>query len=400
MSKLKKRIMKNKRKNPAVNASAYPDLHIDKLSSKAEIESAREAVKSLLKEKKYNAAMEKIISLFNAGHTDSDLMYELAGIYFVNHDYPRAEKWALNSVEKNKKMQAYILLAQIYSAQEQNEYMAAALNQALSVAEEISEKQNKFLEDMLLVVELSYDEEVIAKKYPHIAKHMQKEKDDMVMTVDRATEDDKASSIKSTENIQGKDNTKNIGTKPDEASLEALLDKELAQNSQPAANVTDNIEESLLSSAMPDAKDDTCDEQKGEDALQNAQSAANSIEAMLSDEPKSAQPAAADTANDTIKAAATDKAQADLTAVLQEDTSLLEKIKKLNALAAKYYMDNDLQSVQMLLESAFSIDSHNEGTLRNLVYLSLKHKNKEEALNYALKMPIVSIEVLDKIQQS
>ncbi|WP_196592586.1 major capsid protein [Pectinatus sottacetonis] len=369
MGKSKKRIMKNLQGRSGmsnVNNLSYNDLKIDKIVSEHDVDKCRIEIKKLLEEKKYNAAMEKIISLFNAGHTDYDLMLDLAEIYYVNRDYQRAEKWAYNSIKIQETGKAYVLLAKIYSDNNATEKMAGALNAALKLQKDISDEDNELIGDMTLVVELSYDADIISQKYPYIAKKMEKDEAD-IDDVDAFTEDN---------------------------------DNNFQQD-----NFNDN-------SADKDEIIDDTETMMNSGSLQSAQMAADSIEQMINDELAGSSETAPEkpggfeehkiAQNTTSNDAPTINNKTDIEAIrdniLQENTSLVEKLKKLNAAAANCYFDNNLPASQMLLETAFSIDEYDEGTLRNLVQLSLRQNDKEKAFDYAIKMPTVDFMLLDKIK--
>ncbi|WP_196590707.1 hypothetical protein [Pectinatus frisingensis] len=374
MGKNKKRIIKNRRREIAVKNLQYSNLKSDNINSKTNESKHRQEIKVLIEEKKYNAAMEKIISLFDTGHTDYDLMFDLAEIYYATHDYQRAEKWAFNSLKTQKTGKPFILLAQIYSDNNDTEKMAGALNDALRLSESISDADGELMDDMLLVVELAYDADIIAEKYPYIAKKMEE----------------------------------------DEAGIDMNLSTETDEEQQ-QDNIAKDIDEEL---AAEDDRTDNTKHATDDESLQSAQSAADSIEQMINTElakdsgqtpaddieQPSAQMAAEQATGNDITNSTTSAAEPAIESIsagiLQEDTSLTDKIKKLNAVAAKYYFDDDFTSTQFFLETAFSIDAHDEGTLRNLVQVSLRQKNKGKAADYAIRMPMVDFVLLDKIKNN
>ncbi|MBB5336840.1 tetratricopeptide repeat protein [Pectinatus brassicae] len=141
------------------------------LNTEKAVQECREEIDKLKREYKYNAVMEKIISLFNAGHTDSDLMLDLSQIYYNIQDYERAEKWAINAFTKDGNLDAHIFLAKIYSADDKIEKMAEILNLILiNSKDEFTSEQSKIIDDLLFYIELSYEEDEIKNKFPNIAK--------------------------------------------------------------------------------------------------------------------------------------------------------------------------------------------------------------------------------------
>ncbi|WP_196601412.1 tetratricopeptide repeat protein [Pectinatus frisingensis] len=372
MGKNKKRIMKNRRREIAVKNLQYSNLKSDNINSKTNESKYRQEIKVLIEEKKYNAAMEKIISLFDAGHTDYDLMFDLAEIYYATRDYQRAEKWAFNSLKTRETGKPFILLAQIYSDNNDTEKMAGALNEALRLSDDVSDTDSELLDDMLLVVELAYDADIIAEKYPYIAKKM--EEDEAGIDMDLLSEGDKEQQDNTTEGLDEEaavDNDKTDNTK-------LVTDDESLQSAQSAA---DSIEQMINAELAKDSGQKSADNTEQPSAQTAAQVTDNNIidDSAPVDE----------SAIETIR-----------TGILQEDTSLTDKIKKLNAVAAKYYFDDDFISAQVFLETAFSIDACDEGTLRNLVQISLRQNDKEKAIDYAIRMPVVDFTLLDKIKNN
>ncbi|MDQ0205145.1 tetratricopeptide repeat protein [Pectinatus haikarae] len=152
------------------------DLNIEKILTQEDVERCRKEIVELKKERKYNAVMEKIISLFNAGHTDADLMLDLAQIYYDTQDYARAETWAANSYNKSGDLDTLIFLAKIYSTDDKMDKMAEILNKILGNDSDLfSEEQKKSTDDMVFYIELTYESDEIAEKFPNIAKGMEKE---------------------------------------------------------------------------------------------------------------------------------------------------------------------------------------------------------------------------------
>lgn len=322
-------------------------------SIKVEISTLRQEVSKLLEEKKYNAAMEKIISLFNAGQVSYDLMLDLANIYYTTKDYQRAEKWTYNSLDIKKTCQGYFLLAKIYNNVNDTEHMAEALDEALGFDEMIPETDVDLCNDMELLAGLTYDDAVLSTRYPNIAK---------------ALENDDVNINNNAEEMTEADNLKN--------DIKDSNDRDSVMEMETAQNAADSIEQMI------------------NDELKNEEETAQEVDTQSEQD---------DLVNDTADDENTgnDAAIDDMrTEILQEDNSLAEKIKKLNAVAAKYYLDNDLQAAQNFLETAYTIDAYDIGTLRNLIYLSLQQKDKERAFDYAMKMPIVELELLDKIKNS
>lgn len=151
----------------------YDDLNIEEFETEDDVNRCRQELKELKKERKYNAMMEKIISLFNAGHTDADLMLELAQIYYNTQDYARAATWAINAFNHDGNTEALLFLARVYSADDKMNEMAETINLVLAKPyEDFSQEQLKIIDDLLFYIELSYEADEISDKFPNAARWM------------------------------------------------------------------------------------------------------------------------------------------------------------------------------------------------------------------------------------
>lgn len=148
-------------------------LNVQELKTENDIEKCLNELPELKKERKYNAIMERVLSLFNAGHITSDLMLELAQIYYNTQDYARAATWATNAFKHDNNIAALLFLARIYSADDKMNKMAETLDLLLkNEVEKFSAEQLKIIDDLLFYIELSYETEEINTKFPNIALWM------------------------------------------------------------------------------------------------------------------------------------------------------------------------------------------------------------------------------------
>lgn len=85
--------------------------------------------------------------------------------------------------------------------------------------------------------------------------------------------------------------------------------------------------------------------------------------------------------------------------VLSKDSSLVEKVKLLNAFAGGYFVSRDFASAQLLLEKAKEIDGHHDRTLANLAVLAKMQGDVEKALAYVSEMSDVDFVLLQKIME-
>lgn len=84
--------------------------------------------------------------------------------------------------------------------------------------------------------------------------------------------------------------------------------------------------------------------------------------------------------------------------VMNSDISLREKIKGLNNFASGLYLNDDYDGAVQLLNKALEIDAHDPFVLRNMSYLCLSMKDKDKALEYASKLPMVEFGLLRAIK--
>lgn len=93
-------------------------------------------------------------------------------------------------------------------------------------------------------------------------------------------------------------------------------------------------------------------------------------------------------ADDTLDVSAT------LEKVMAKNISLLEKAKLLNMFAGACYQKGDLQPAFDLLSAALEIDGYNADILKNMAYVCLSAGEKEQALEFASKLPMVDFALL------
>lgn len=86
--------------------------------------------------------------------------------------------------------------------------------------------------------------------------------------------------------------------------------------------------------------------------------------------------------------------------VLAKQISLQEKIKLLNMFAGACYQKDDMQSAFDLLSAALELDGFNADVLKNIAYVCLSTGEKEQALEYAAKLPMMDFALLNAIRQA
>lgn len=84
--------------------------------------------------------------------------------------------------------------------------------------------------------------------------------------------------------------------------------------------------------------------------------------------------------------------------VMSSDISLRDKIKGLNNFASGLYLNDDYDGAIQLLNKALEIDAHDPFVLRNIAYVCLAMKDKDKALEYASKLPMMDFGLIKAIK--
>ena len=85
--------------------------------------------------------------------------------------------------------------------------------------------------------------------------------------------------------------------------------------------------------------------------------------------------------------------------VMASDISLRDKIKGLNNFASGLYLNDDYDGAFKLLQKALEIDAHDPFVLRNIAYVCLAKKEKDKALEYASKLPMMDFGLIKAIKE-
>lgn len=300
------------------------DLNLENLTTESDIERCRKEVEQLKYERKYNAAMEKIISLFNAGHTDADLMMDLAQIYYDTQDYERAAVWANNTYNKSQDLEALLFLAKIYSSDDKMEQMAETLNSALEKpVNAFNHEQRKTIDDLLFYIELSYEEDEIEAKFPNAAKWL-KNSDDIL----------------NAEIIDAPENTASILQEP---ILESSKEKNASALEITEMQIENNEDFDIQSFIMALVS--------GHDVVQSDWELVIKCNTELI-----------------------------MQTVSQINISLNKKILVLNCIASAFYQYKILEKAIVFLKAALEFNDQDDLILKNLGYIYYEQGNMENAM--------------------
>lgn len=75
--------------------------------------------------------------------------------------------------------------------------------------------------------------------------------------------------------------------------------------------------------------------------------------------------------------------------IMEKPATLQEKISMLNAFASGCYINGDYQAAFDLLSQALQIDAANSDILRNIAYVCAAAGEKEQAMEFAARMPVI-----------
>ena len=85
--------------------------------------------------------------------------------------------------------------------------------------------------------------------------------------------------------------------------------------------------------------------------------------------------------------------------IMQQQISLIDKIKLLNSFAAGFYLNKDFTGAELLLTEALHIDTKHDATLRNMAMTQLALGKKEKAQEFAAEMTMPDFVLLESIKR-
>lgn len=86
--------------------------------------------------------------------------------------------------------------------------------------------------------------------------------------------------------------------------------------------------------------------------------------------------------------------------IMEKQASLQEKIKLLNAFAGGCYQSGDCPAACKLLEKALELDACAPEILRNMAYVCLTNGDKEKAMEFVSRLPMVDFGLLYALKQN
>lgn len=377
MAKMKKKINKNRMNKKNVQAKqAFTSLKHD--------------MQQLMAEENYVDAIDVMAEMATNRQMDGEVMYWGAQCYFMTGDFERAEKWVNNALNNGYNSSGLkLLLATLCMAEERDEEGFKLCDVALTEGMgEMSIQEKEILDDFMDNISYGYDE--LVEKYPKIREYLQQDKNDseshsavsklqqLMETKEpeqeaEPVEADKAEPVVSTEESTNEDKAQAAL-----ARLRQLLSKNKAADEAEGAPK----EESAEQQAEPTITREVI----GSDEIAENKNIQPEIPQAEAEEPVENLAEQGNTAEFDVAGT--------LEQVLAKDISLAEKVRLINVFAGACYQSGDYQAAFDLLSAALEIDGQDAATLKNIAYTCLSAGEKEQALSFAAKLPVVDFGLL------
>lgn len=234
------KIKKNNKNKFKTNKSA-PDVCAKKIDM-TQVNELKQQVLQYRSQGQYEDAMIAISEIFTLEYYGTEVMYDLAEIYYITEDMERAIVWSKKVISFDKNhTEAYLLLAKIYNKENNITELLPILNKLLGKDfENIIRQVETLLEDIYL---LDYELQ-IENKYKNLYRYMQNQKKTVEKVPEQTAE------------------TKQQVTKTDFSNLRNLLKKlgsEKLQENTLSEIIHDALENGLTEQAREKIKTEELD---------------------------------------------------------------------------------------------------------------------------------------------
>lgn len=327
MSKNNRKVMKNIKKQQAQNIDAKAKVMYKEMRNLIDADEYARAVELFaelvqLKQKKLSTA------------EDIEATYNCAYSYYMLGDYERAVKWVNNTLTMDRNhLKARLLLARICLFEDRTDDGLAIFDFVLSNYESVLSEDTKEELEEILEYYGETEETMISDRYPAIAKFL---------GMDQIIPDNKRE-------VEG------------EMSAEASC--EIDDN-----QCVDAETQSMIAEMKALLQKSTINSNAGVDVSGGTHTFEISENKAIID--VDAQPKAI---NDCQK---------NVEDVLENNISLVKKIKVLNAFAGAAFVNKDYESARIYLQNALSLDCGHDATIRNLAILEKCAGDGDKALEY------------------
>lgn len=309
--------------------------------NKNEMAELKAKMKQLVDDSEYVEAMDVMAEMASRNMMDADIMYMGAYCYMMTGDNERSVKWVNNVLRQDaNNVKARILLARICVMEDHNEDALAVFEFIVkNLQNKLTDDDKEELEELLDYYRYS-EADMLSEKYPYLAEYLGLEV------------------VKSTENTV-EETTEEVQDDPAErakaavARLRALLNSKKEEDKK--------------------MQEECCKEEQNEEVDIPEEKEEISEEAAFDVEGVSAQ-------------------------IMSKQISVKEKIKLFNSFAAGCYMNADYQSAFDLLSGALVLDAEDPTVLKNIAYVCAAAGEKEQAMEFASKMPMIDFGLLQTIK--
>ena len=311
----------------------------------------------------YVEAMDTMAEIARHKKMDPEIMAMGASCYFMTGDYERASRWAGDTLNYDpQNIAARLLLARLCFVEDKPQEGFAILSFVVEKLQAGMKKEDKEkLLDMLGYCHDNMDD--MMAKYPvlenYFKEHYVAPASPAVMTQSSSIQDMLEASLSPRDDGQ------------------KTVDEQPAEEGKTKAQAAVDRLKSLLNKSKGN---------KGEEQQSVKKVAANSTQATPVTASSGGTGDGADSAVKLIEK------------VMSSDISLRDKIKGLNNFASGLYLNDDYEGAIQLLNKALEIDAHDPFVLRNIAYVCLAMKDKDKALEFASKLPMMDFGLIKAIK--
>lgn len=374
MAKFKNKINKNKMRKKNVQ-------------SEKEFTGLKHDMQQFMKAEDYVEAIDVMAEMANNRQMDGEVMYWGAQCYFMTGDFERAERWAGNALNNGYNSAGIkVLLANLCAAEERYEDACKLCEVALSEgAEAMTGLDKEIFDDFMDNIRYGNDE--LVAKYPLISKYLAKDDSTSQSApshfVDEALEPEIQKIAPSENSVKTEAEENADKAQAALAKLRQLLSKNKPSEADKEAEDEAEVQETVVTREVIASKPAQAEEQKA------SQPAASEAHVDMPQE----EAACAERNGEEFDVAGT------LEQVLAKEASLAEKVRLINVFAGACYQSGDYQAAFDLLSAALEIDGQDAATLKNIAYTCLSAGEKEQALSFAAKLPVVDFGLLYALKQ-
>ena len=327
----------------------------------AELIELKKKMREQYKAGEYVEAMDTMAEIAQHKKMDPEIMYMGASCYFMTGDYERASKWVGDTLTYDpQNIAARLLLARLCFVEDKPEDGFKILSFVLENLQTgiVDENKEKLL-DMLGYCHDNMGD--MMAQYPaledYFKEHYVAPASPAVMTQSSSIQDMLEASLSSRDD----------GPK--------AVDKQPAEDGKTKAQAAVDRLKSLLNKS----KGKKGEQKPAEIVAENTATPVTPTDNV-------------ETSNELASAVQL------IEKVMSSDISLRDKIKGLNNFASGLYLNDDYEGAIQLLNKALEIDAHDPFVLRNIAYVCLAMKDKDKALEFASKLPMMDFGLIKAIK--